>query len=428
MFTTRFAGRLRALTGLLLAGGSPAPTAAQPTDTVQLATREQVVRAVHAALTRHFAHRAGVPGFDLDSLMHATAEQARRTPDREAFDLTMLAAVGALRNGHTTFDDPWLWAARGAPLPIGLRWLGGAWIVNVSAVKGLRPGDAVATIDGEPFEQYFQRQRRYVAASSERAARWVFASRAYLFPARFTLGLADGHRVLIERRRAPDPTPAPAAGGAGPAQEVVPHRWLEPDRVAYVRVPYFGQPAYERRALALLGRYRRAPALVLDLRSNGGGSTPWKLRKALVGGRRGDVIARPDLARGGGVAGVLAPAAVALWRVPRYRGQLVVVTNGGCASACEDLVLALKGAPRVLVVGDTTFGSTGEPVVLRFANGMTARVSARRMVYRDGTPFEGVGVAPDVQVAPTATSLAAETDPVLERALTAARERMGSRR
>lgn len=80
----------------------------------------------------------------------------------------------------------------------------------------------------------------------------------------------------------------------------------------------------------------------------------------------------------------LSPAAIALWPVPRYRGQVVVLTNGGRASACEDLVLALKGHSRVVVVGDTTFGATGQPVFVDFGDGMTARVSARRMSYRIG--------------------------------------------
>jgi carboxyl-terminal processing protease len=275
-------------------------------------------------------------------------------------------------------------------------------------------GDEVASIDGEPFERFFARRERYLSGSSERWRRRSLTRYPYLFPARFTLKLADGRAVEVVRARTES---APAA-----ASDPVPNRWLGADSVAYLRVPYFGEERYEARALELLGtRYRGARALVLDLRGNGGGDTPWKLRKALTGGRGRRWKVLHDNAPPSLLQRVGAPVVIRAARVPRFRGRLVVLTDGGCYSACEDLVGGLRGLKQVTVVGDTTGGSTGQPVVTSFGNGMNARVSARRYLLPDGAPFEGVGVAPDVLVPRTVESLRDGSDPALERATALAR-------
>ena len=53
---------------------------------------------------------------------------------------------------------------------------------------------------------------------------------------------------------------------------------------------------------------------------------------------------------------------------------------------------------------------------MNFENGMTFRVSTKRMYMPDGSEFEGVGIKPDVEVPP---SLVEGNDPVLDAALQA---------
>lgn len=396
-----------------------APSVRVAADTVPAADRVRIVADLDALVRRKFAHWAGVPGLAgarYDSLSAAFRAQAAATADRRAFGLEVMAFMGALQNGHTDFADSWLSRRDGAPLPFGLRVIEGKWVVTSSRTPELRAGDVIAAVDGEPFEHFFQRQRRYVPTSSERQARIAFPSRTYLFPAAFTLALEGGREVGIRRE-----WPASAASDAGGAALVrAPHRWLAEDSVAYLRVPRFSDPAYQTDALAAIRRYQRAPALVLDLRNNSGGATPLRFSKSLTGtwaGFRSD----PDLLPLNVFMRAGKPVAKALTRAPRYRGELFVLIDGGCISACEDLVVALRGRPNVVLVGDTTYGSSGQPVFLDFGNGMRARVSARRAIMPDGQPFEGVGLAPDVYVTPTPVTIAAGEDPVLARALALAR-------
>ena len=394
---------------LALLAFSPMRARAQA-DTVPAAERERVADGLDRLIRARFAHWEGVPGLRYDTAFRSYRARAGALPDRFDFDTATLAFVAGLRNGHTDFWDRWLSERHGAPLPFTIRPVQGRWIVVASEHPELRAGDEVAAIDGEPFERFFARRERYLSGSSERWRRRALTRHPYLFPAHFGLKLADGREVRVVRAR-------PAATPAAASTEAVPNRWLAPDSVAYLRLPYFGEERYEARALQLLGStYRGARALVLDLRGNGGGSTPWRLRKALTGGRGRRWRVQHDNARPSLLLRMAAPVVIRAARVPRFRGRIVVLTDGGCYSACEDLTGALRGLRHVTVVGDTTGGSTGQPIVTSFGNGMNARVSARRYLLPDGAPFEGAGIAPDVAVPWTVASLRDGSDPALERA------------
>ena len=103
-----------------------------------------------------------------------------------------------------------------------------------------------------------------------------------------------------------------------------------------------------------------------------------------------------------------------------YQGRLAVLVDAGCLSACEDFVMPFKDNGRALVVGETTGGSTGQPYMLDLGDGMQAIVGAKREMFPDGSPFEGIGIRPDVEAPPKVDDLRAGHDVALE----AARQRL----
>lgn len=48
-------------------------------------------------------------------------------------------------------------------------------------------------------------------------------------------------------------------------------------------------------------------------------------------------------------------------------------------SACEDFLIPFKDNHRALIIGETTSGSTGQPVPIDFGNGMHLAIGARRV-------------------------------------------------
>ena len=98
-----------------------------------------------------------------------------------------------------------------------------------------------------------------------------------------------------------------------------------------------------------------------------------------------------------------------------YDGPLYLLVDGGCFSACEDLLIVFKDNHRAVLVGERTAGSSGQPYGRDLGDGMGLGLSTKRMYAPDGGAFEGVGIAPDVEVHATVEDLRSGRDPVLAR-------------
>ena len=90
--------------------------------------------------------------------------------------------------------------------PLGFRAApaeGRGWIVIESSLSGLRRGDRLTAIDGASLEGFYQRNKGYIGAASERDARRRMFDLPFLFPRRFVLTLGSGRQVRVERGDAP---------------------------------------------------------------------------------------------------------------------------------------------------------------------------------------------------------------------------------
>jgi carboxyl-terminal processing protease len=83
-------------------------------------------------------------------------------------------------------------------------------------------------------------------------------------------------------------------------------------------------------------------------------------------------------------------------------------------------IVSFKENHRATIIGERTAGSSGQPYQRRFENGMVFGSSTKREFMPDGSPFEGVGIAPDIEVDVHAADVISGRDPVLENALSMA--------
>jgi C-terminal processing protease CtpA/Prc len=93
------------------------------------------------------------------------------------------------------------------------------------------------------------------------------------------------------------------------------------------------------------------------------------------------------------------------------------------ASAAEDFLIMADGIDQITSIGEPTFGSTGQPLMMDLPGGGSARISARRDFYPDGREFIGLGVEPDLEVKPTVEALLSGEDRALEKAIAILKER-----
>lgn len=175
---------------------------------------------------------------------------------------------------------------------------------------------------------------------------------------------------------------APAAVQAAPG----------PDATAWVRVASFriGAARELERTLTGLGP---VTGVVLDLRQDPGGA----IEEAVAIADRflgvGEVVRVEG--RGPGVEKIYPSTEAA----DDLTVPVVVLVDGGTASAAEIVAGALRARGRAKLVGSPTLGKGTVQTWLHQANGGAARLTIGRYVLPDGTRLEaGAGLQPDLRV------------------------------
>jgi C-terminal processing protease CtpA/Prc len=194
--------------------------------------------------------------------------------------------------------------------------------------------------------------------------------------------------------------------------------------VGYVWIPAFGGGGgYGADIDTALAALNGVSALVVDVRSNGGGNSS----------NGQEIVSRfvsvPELVYGfaryrSGPRHDDFTAPVRLTVRPHrtlFTGRVVVLTNRASYSAAEDFVLAMSELPAVSVVGDSTGGGSGNPIVRELPNGWTFRLPQWVMYTNSGTIFEENGLPPDVFVRGSVSELQAGRDAILDSAIAVAR-------
>lgn len=96
--------------------------------------------------------------------------------------------------------------------------------------------------------------------------------------------------------------------------------------------------------------------------------------------------------------------------------EMVVLINGGSASASEILAGALKAHGAATLIGQTTFGKGSVQELVNLPSGSSLKVTVARWLTPDGTSISEGGLDPDIEIKRTPQQIIAEEDPQLEAA------------
>lgn len=84
-----------------------------------------------------------------------------------------------------------------------------------------------------------------------------------------------------------------------------------------------------------------------------------------------------------------------------YRQPVTVLMDGGCMSACDICLSALKGMPGVRLIGQPSGGCSGAYHESTLQNsGLTVRLSSMAAFQKDGRLYDSRGIEPDILVEP----------------------------
>lgn len=183
--------------------------------------------------------------------------------------------------------------------------------------------------------------------------------------------------------------------------------------LGYIRIPTFGTNLVADFDAAL-DELLDTPGLILDLRGNGGGNSAYADQMS------GRFLSEPFLYGRDHFRGRLALRG---WRTsmpfkveprePVYSGPVVVIIETQNMSSAEQFLVSLVDSGRVETVGRRTAGASANPVLFRLPGEYNVRFSTANFRRNDGTPLEGVGIIPGIEVNWTVEDLRQGRDPDL---------------
>jgi len=363
-------------------------------------------------------------GVDWDELRSRLRPLAAEAVGETEFYSVLRRLTSRLRDAHTRVfspDERFDWQ-RPTYISVGVsvREIAGEMIVTAverggeAERGGVRAGDVLLSIEGEPVAQVFARRlTEEVGASTDTAARQLAAGRLFK-GTRDTFVTAtfkrDNERATrsVRLRRVLQSRPPALNVQKSEGFPVVSFNMFVPEIASELM-----------RALRK-GELRGARGLVIDLRDNGGGhaETMTDIASAFLpqGTSLGEFTDRDG--RVSSAPQTRAALLFAADAVAEFRGAVVVLTSTRTASAAEILAAALQETRRARVIGEHTCGCV---LAIRrrhtLPDGGLLDISEMDFRTARHTRLEGQGITPDELVSPTRRDISDGRDPALERAI-----------
>jgi len=166
------------------------------------------------------------------------------------------------------------------------------------------------------------------------------------------------------------------------------------DNIQYVRVTSFDKKVVDDVADAIKKREASTKGIVLDLRNNPGGLLDQAVGLVDLFVDEGYIVSQKGRKKSDDEV-YTAKSSNTVTDVP-----LVVLVNGGSASASEIVSGALQDHRRGVIVGQNTFGKGSVQVILPITDKEAIKLTIARYYLPSGRTIQAVGVKPDIDVLP----------------------------
>ncbi len=168
-------------------------------------------------------------------------------------------------------------------------------------------------------------------------------------------------------------------------------KMIENENILYIRVTNFDKNVVSK-ATEFIKKYPKANGVILDLRNNPGGLLNQAVGLVDLFVDDGVIVSQKGKDKAEN-AEYRASKSATISKAP-----LVVLVNGGSASASEIVSGSLQDTKRAVVVGENTFGKGSVQVILPVNDKEAIKITIARYYLPSGKAVQAVGVTPDVIV------------------------------
>jgi carboxyl-terminal processing protease len=166
------------------------------------------------------------------------------------------------------------------------------------------------------------------------------------------------------------------------------------EEILYIRVASFDKKVAADVSTEIKKRKATTKGIILDLRNNPGGLLDQAVDLVDIFVDEGKIVSQKGRNESDAKT-YSATSSTTLTEVP-----VVVLINGGSASASEIVSGALQDHKRAILVGENTFGKGSVQVVLSITAGEAIKLTIARYYLPSGRTIQAVGVKPDIEVLP----------------------------
>jgi C-terminal processing protease CtpA/Prc len=361
---------------------------------------------------QHFYPYFDVVDTDWEAMLEQSLTSAATDPDERAFLATLRRLVAGLYDCHGAVYHP-IDSVRFLP-PVLWDWIEDSLAVTDVAANieaDLRPGDVIVEIDGIPAKEAIEALELQIPGATPQWRRWRAVRK---------LGNGERGTTLDLKIRTPEGAVRTVTLARTTDDESLREHRPEPVTELQPGVYYVDLGRLEEKEFtAVLPRLARAQGVVLDLRGHLRIS-PWTVASHLIDEPAPAVlIATPVVMRPDGEAMTFNydHGAMAYPQEPRFRGGVVVLTDGRAMSADETFLGMVEHYRLADIVGGPSAGTNGTINTFSLPGGYQVRWTGARVLKLDGSQHHGIGILPTVPVSRTIAGVAEGRDEVLERAI-----------
>ncbi len=176
-------------------------------------------------------------------------------------------------------------------------------------------------------------------------------------------------------------------------------RWRNEGDVAYLRITQFNEQTYENLKKGIEQLKSEIPndklkGYVLDLRNNPGGLLDQAINVSDAFLERGEIVSTRGRNVDEGQRHVARPGDLSGGK------PVVILLNGGSASASEIVAGALQDHKRATLVGTRSFGKGSVQTIIPLGSNGALRLTTARYYTPSGRSIQAKGIDPDIQVKP----------------------------